>query len=237
MCVHRHRSVSSTIRGQYLYSLSSSQVSLLQRFVPAHCCQVKRIKVILEFYAGYPLVITASDPQTPIRPFRKWRPESRVMPKAQITQLPRLTKKWHRSHKITLSDDKETYCMMAGSNGWGAQHDCKPGVPFSPRCQPRVTPGNNKERGLLATALTLCLECLRQHCLRLFLPVFSGLLFNVAVSNVHPWVLDAREGECFMTSETNAGGEVCIFVVSMPVTPAARRGRPSVSALPPPVAA
>lgn len=71
--------------------------------------------------------------------------------------------------------------------------------------------------------------------------VFPGLLFNVAVSNVHPWVLDAREQGCLMTSEINAVGEVCIFFVCQPsVTPAtltARRGRPSVSALPPPAAA
>lgn len=50
---------------------------------------------------------------------------------------------------------------------------------------------------------------LRQRCLLLgtVLTMLSGLLFNVAVSNVHPWVLDAREGECFMTSEINAVGK------------------------------
>lgn len=86
---------------------------------------------------------------------------------------------------------------------------------------------------MLPKAPSLCPQGLCQHCLLLgiILTVLSGLLFDVAVSNVRPWVLEAREGECFMTSEIKAVGEVCIFFVSIPVTPvtlAARRGRPSV---------
>lgn len=69
-------------QGKQSYSLSSSQVSLLQRCVPAHCSQVKRIKVIFVLCAGYPLAVTASDKHTPTQPFHKWRKGSRVMPKA-----------------------------------------------------------------------------------------------------------------------------------------------------------
>lgn len=69
-------------QGKPSYSLSSSQVSLLQRCVPAHCSQVKRIKGIFVLCAGYPLAVTASDKHTPTQPFHKWRKGSRVMPKA-----------------------------------------------------------------------------------------------------------------------------------------------------------
>lgn len=95
-----------------------------------------------------------------------------------------------------------------------SEHDCKPGVSFSPQCKPHRTLGS-KDLGMLPKAPSLCPQGLCQHCLLLgiILTVLSGLLFDVAVSNVRPWVLEAREGECFMTSEIKAVGEVCIFFV------------------------
>lgn len=94
------------------------------------------------------------------------------------------------------------------------EHDCKPGVSFSPQREPRMTRKQQGE-GPARHSSSLGPQGLCQHRLLLgaVLTMLSGLLLNVAVSNVHPWVLDAREGECFMTSEINAVGEVCIFFV------------------------
>lgn len=103
--------------------------------------------------------------------------------------------------------------MMAGGNA--SEHDCKPGVSFSPQCKPHRTLGRQglghaRQGSLpLSSGPVSALPSAGDYS-----NVLSGLLFfDVAVSNVRPWVLEAREGECFMTSEIKAVGEVCIFFV------------------------
>lgn len=100
--------------------------------------------------------------------------------------------------------------MMAGSN------DCKLGVVFSPQWELRVT--------LLSALHHTSIQQGEGCALHSFRPLSSVptpyLPSSVdhskrvlwAVSKVHPWVLAAGEGECFMVREIKAVWEVCIFV-------------------------
>lgn len=122
-----------------------------------------------------------------------------------------------------------------GSNAYGAttvNRECPSGLHDAAQCASLHKQA--ARTGVLSTAPPLRPQRLHQHQPSSVHHHSNSVLWaasEVAVSNVHPGVLAAGEGECCVTPERKAVWEVCIVVclsVGTPVPPAARRGRPSV---------